>query len=69
MDSGTGTSRIEGVAHAQLAALAGLTLTTASGEHLTFVAAGEFPLFSEQSGDQTYRYLGTIYNVTVDSGG
>ncbi len=69
MDSGTSTSRIASVAKAQLAALAGLTLTTASGEHLTFVAAGEFPLFSEQSGDQTYRYLGTIYNVTVDSGG
>ncbi len=69
MDSGTGTSRIEGVAKAQLAALAGLNLDASTGEHLTFVANGEWPLFSEQSGDQTFRYLGTVYNVTVDNGG
>jgi len=69
LDEGESTTRIESVAAAQLAALAGLNLDTETGEHLTFAANGEFPLFSEQVGDQTYRYLGTVYNVTVDNGG
>lgn len=69
MDSGTSTTRIESVAMAQLAALAGLQIDAATGERVTFAANGEFPLFSEQVGDQTYRYLGTVYNVTIDNGG
>lgn len=69
MDEGTSTGRIKAVAESQLAALAGLSVEAETGEQMTFAATGEFPLFSEQDGARTYRYLGTVYNVSVDGNG
>lgn len=68
-DRGTSTTSISAGAKAERAALAGLIMTAQSGESLTFTANGGFPLTDSYDGDQMYLDLGTIYNVTVDSGG
>ena len=68
-DEGSSDEAILAAAEAQLGMLAGQIFDLDDGNQVTFVAAGEYPVNSSISGSRIYRHLGTVYSVTITSGG